>query len=199
MKKIVSLLLFFVGAVVLINCRRKPVEPVVEQLRDVREGRSSASYKWIFLTPDLVDPAEYADSGHMRYYHLKKSAKYTRSLTLKITKWSTDSQSDPVFRIYGKEGSCLTLSNPTVSMGETTATKFYTTGSPIARTGYSWSVPLAASAVGTTATLTLTVSGTTANCTEGIILADLISPYLIASVGSYYDSDAMGFVRRSGL
>lgn len=90
------------------------------------------------------------------------------------------------------------MTNSNVSMGEITPTRFYNLGSPIARVGYSWSVPLRASAVGTTATLTVTVAGTTANCTEGILLVDMTSPYLITSLGVYSDSDAMGFVRRSG-
>ena len=91
------------------------------------------------------------------------------------------------------------MTNPISSMGKTTPTKFYIPGSPITRVGYSWSVPLGASAVGTTATLTVTVAGTKANCTEGILLVDMTSPYLITSLGVYSDSDAMGFVRKSGL
>lgn len=197
MNRIVTLLLFFIGAVILVNCRKKHVPPTVQPPIDTREGRPSASYRWILLTPNLEDPVEYAESAHMRHYFLKESAKYTRSLTLKITKSSSDSVSNPVLRIYGKEGDCLSMTNPISSMGKTTPTRFYIPGSPITQVGYSWSVPLRENAVGTTATLTVTVAGTKPNCTEGILLVDMTSPYLITSLGVYSDSDAMGFVRKS--
>lgn len=198
MKKIATLLLFLISAVVLVNCRKKTVAPVATESEDDRAGRPGPGYNWRLSTPKQSDPAEYVESPNTRQYFLKESAKYTRILTLKITK-TGESISDPAFRLYGKDGDCLTMSTPTVSMGEATTTKFYTEGSPVARVGYSWSVPMATSPVGATAMLTVIVSGTTASCTEGIILADMISPVVIASVGYYYDLDALGFVRKSGF
>ena len=75
MKRIVTLLLFFIGAVILVNCRKKRVPPKVESSIDTREGRSSGSYRWILLTPNSEDPAEYNESAFMRHYFLKESAK----------------------------------------------------------------------------------------------------------------------------
>ena len=164
-------------------------------------ARVGPGYTWQFTTPNQTNPAEYTDASGNRVFYLKASAGYVRSVTLKITK-SSASSVNPTFRIYGRQGQCLTLSTPTVSSGTYTTTTFvHDIFNPNATTysGYSWTPTLGASALNATATFTFNVATPGTSCVEGFVDADMTSPTTINSAGNYWDEDSMYFVEKSTL
>jgi hypothetical protein len=209
MKKIIILSMFFIVSAIMVGCYDEP-DPVNQQAQvqklpksksdKDRAARTGPGYSWNFSTPNQNNPVEYVESPEgNRYYFIKASAGYSRSLTLTITKTSSNTN-NPQFRIYGREFQCLTMTTPTVSIGTVTPTTFQQTPWPgsLTYSGHAWTVPLGASPVGTTATMTVTVS-TPGSCVEGFIGADMTSPAAINSAGSYWDGDWMYFIKNINL
>lgn len=200
MKKIAILSLFFVTSTILVSCYKESVDSAEPQkaTRSDREARTIGPYKYEFSTPNENDPAEYNDLGLQRQYYLKASAGYVRTLTLTITKVGA-STVDPAFRVYSKQGGCISASSPVASMGTTSSTGFYHPGNGTLYTGYYWSLPMGSSSVNTTATLTMTIGGSSTSCVEGNSYVDMVNPYSVIASDIYFDLDNIGFVRNISL
>lgn len=205
MKRIIVLFAFLVTAIVIVSCQKESdLTPEKSQLSKSiqdreRVARSGPNYSWQFSTPNQNNPGEsYTPPSGTPQFFMKQSAGYSRQLTLTITKTGASTE-NPVMRVYKRDGGCLQMGTPTVSMGTVAAAvtfqhDFWTNQW---FNGPEWTVPLGASAVGTTATYTFTVSAPTGACVEGYIGADMVLPVNINSAFSYWDGDYMYLVKSS--
>lgn len=201
MRNATVFLTILASLVIVVSCSK--YEPSIttkqEPGKTQRNARLGPGYKWEYSTNNQEDPSEYyyTDRGD-RIYYLRGSTNYTRSVTLTVTK-TTSMTSDPSFRVYAPNASCLNISPPSVSSGSVEPTSFYQNGFGELYSGYFWSVPLGSSPVGTIATCTFNINIPISSCVEGFIKADMTSPGQINSVSSYWDLDYLYVVKNSGI
>lgn len=190
MKKIIMLSLSLTLSLVVFSCKKGKVDPVEET------GRMGPGYKWELSTTDQKNSNEYYYTPSQdRVYYLKKSANYTRLVTLTVTKTDADALV-PAFRVYTGKEQCTSISAPRVSLGDTASITFRRDNFPdLSYTGYFWSIPLAFSPVGTKATFTFNLSAPSSSCDGGYVAVDMASPARINSASNYWDGDYLYVVK----